>query len=475
MGFAFYSDMKIRSLTELGQKYELIDVEIHFLPGLPQIHFLGRADSHLRESALRIRSAFQACGFQFPMTQKIVVNLTPSHIKKISSGAELAIAMGILQLTEQLKGFDLSNLVIFGELGLSGEVLFPPVVKLLPEIANAKWMSGPGFEKLSAGFQISHFKSVKTPHWVEKQSHYQMTVPALISSRVSARQARALEILSTGGHHALIAGAQGSGKTWLTEMLISLLPAPQECILDFHEVMFAKKWSWVPVARPHHSTPPISMVGGGVPPSPGEITRAHGGLLFLDEMFEFKPATLEVLREALSSQKVTVSRGAKSQIFPADFQLVGTTNLCPCGKWTPGKTKTCSFNERRCTSVLQKLSGPLMDRVQGILYFEDRADPKVIPTKRVVETIQKARSFQKSRNRTIPNRVWSEEFLNGQETERWQQFIANFELSSARRSQAVLAWARTLADLEGEIEISKAHLQVAYEDCVLSLSRLLSR
>lgn len=466
--------MKIKSLTEVGNQYEFIFVEIHFLPGLPQIHFLGRADSHLKESALRIRSAFQTSGFQFPMTQKIVVNLTPSHIKKMSSGMELAVAVGILQMTEQIKGLDFQNCVVFGELSLSGEVKFPPLSRFVPVKPEDSWLSGPGFEKYASGLQIHHLKALTSPQWVEKRIDSTLKKPPFTVNTVSKRQARALEILSVGEHHALVAGAQGSGKTLLTELLISLLPHPSAELLQFHEAHFGQVLSWVPVARPHHTLPPLSMVGGGVPPRPGEITRAHGGLLFLDEMFEFKPATLEVMREALSSQKVTVSRGQQSKSFPADFQLVGTTNLCPCGKWTPGKLRTCSYNERRCRSILQKLSGPLMDRVQGIVYFEDKGEEHQIPITQVEKQILKTREFQKQQNRKNLNRNWTENDLSAKELKLWQDFQDGFNLSSVRRRQAMMGWARTLADLQGEPEIQKEHLQNAYADCVLALSQLLS-
>jgi len=212
-----------------------------------------------------------------------------------------------------------------------------------------------------------------------------------------------------------------------------------------------------------------------VPPKPGEITRAHGGLLFLDEMMEFKPPTLEVLREALSSQKVTVSRGLQSKSFLADFQLIGTTNLCPCGKWTPGKMRNCSFNEKRCRSVLQKLSGPLMDRLQGFLYFDEKAERPKISVDHVKTEIQKVREFQKTQSRKAVNRLFEDSQLSAQELKIWNQFNLSFELSSVRRRQATLSWAKTLADLDLSPEIKSEHLQGAYEDCVLSLSGLLKQ
>jgi magnesium chelatase family protein len=466
--------MKIKSLNEVGSRYELIEVEVHFLPGLPQIHFLGRADSHLKECALRIRSAFQNSQLQFPMNQKVVVNLTPSHVKKVSVGVELAIAVLILQMTSQIEIKEIEKYVVFGELSLTGLIHFPQRAKLLPEVDEKFLLSGPGLEKMSSGWQCSNINEVSKAYWVTKQNQVQLAQFPSSSAYLTNSQAKAVKILALGGHHALIAGAQGTGKTWLIETLISLLPAPSIETLKFHEVIFVKKLNWVPVARPHHSTPPISLVGGGVPPKPGEITRAHGGLLFLDEMFEFKPTALEGLREALSNQLVTVSRGLQSEEFPADFQLIGTTNLCPCGKWIPGRLKNCSYNEKRCTSTLQKLSGPLMDRLQGILYFSEKHEKRTIALSDLKKNIEDIRSFQKKCDRKVSNRIWTESHLSAKELKLWEQFQNGFELSSARRSQAVMAWARTLADCDTSLEIQPRHLQKAYEDCVLSLSRLIS-
>lgn len=467
--------MKIKSLTEISNQYEIIEVEISFLPGLPQIHFLGRADNHLKESALRIRSAFRACGFQFPQTQKIVVNLTPSHLKKVSTGIELAVALGILQMTEQVVGLDFQNFVIFGELSLEGEVQFPALSRFIPDQAQFKILSGRGLEQYQSGFQIENLREAGQAHEIPRIANRILKAPASPVSHLTSRQAQALKILCVGEHHALIAGSQGSGKTMLIEVLQSLMNPPSFETLHFHESHFSQKLNWRPVARPHHTVSPLSMVGGGVPPKPGEITRAHGGLLFLDEMMEFKSPTLEVLREALSSQKVTVSRGLQSKSFLADFQMIGTTNLCPCGKWTPGKMRNCSFNEKRCRSVLQKLSGPLMDRLQGFLYFDEKAERPKISVDQVKTEIQKVREFQKTQSRKAVNRLFEDSQLSARELKIWNQFNSSFELSSVRRRQATLSWAKTLADLDLSPEIKSEHLQGAYEDCVLSLSGLLKQ
>ena len=467
--------MKIKSLTEISNQYEIIEVEISFLPGLPQIHFLGRADNHLKESALRIRSAFRACGFQFPQTQKIVVNLTPSHLKKVSTGIELAVALGILQMTDQVTGTDFQNYVIFGELSLEGEVQFPALSRFIPDQAQFKILSGRGLEQYQSGFQIEKLIDATFAREVPRIANRKLKAPLSPVSHLTIRQAQALKILCVGEHHALIAGSQGSGKTMLVEALQSLMNPPSFETLNFHESHFSQKLNWRPVARPHHTVSPLSMVGGGVPPKPGEITRAHGGLLFLDEMMEFKSPTLEVLREALSSQKVTVSRGLQSKSFLADFQMIGTTNLCPCGKWTPGKMRNCSFNEKRCRSVLQKLSGPLMDRLQGFLYFDEKAERPKISVDQVKTEIQKVREFQKTQNRKVVNRLFDETNLSSQELTIWNQFNSNFELSSVRRRQATLSWARTLADLDLSPDIKAEHLQGAYADCVLSLTGLLKQ
>lgn len=464
--------MKIRSLTEVASQYIPIDVEVRLIPGLPQVHFLGGADPRLKESSLRLKSAFRACGLKFPKAQQVVVNLTPSHIKKISPGVELAVAVAILKLTGQGPDWDPSQYVIFGELSLAGEVQFPQVSKLFDSSPTLSLLSGVGMESHASGFQVLTLSELSSLKAVQKSKVLNLQKPVSPVTRLTRSQAEALLVAAVGGHHVLLAGAQGSGKTLMAEVLHYLQEPPDAELLGWHEALFQKTLSWVPMARPHHTITPQSMVGGGVPPRPGEITRAHGGILFLDEMMEFKPSTLEVLREALSSEQVTISRGLQSSVFQSRFQLVGATNLCPCGKWTPGKVRNCDYNEKRCKSILQKLSGPLMDRIQGVLYFSDRMEKPEVPLEVLQEQVLAARKFQRDQGR-VSNRDFKEVHLTPAEFRLWSEILETLEIPSVRRRQGCVAWARTLADHEERPAITREIFLRAYEQTVLGFERLM--
>ncbi|MFN8790821.1 MAG: ATP-binding protein [Bdellovibrionales bacterium] len=463
--------MKIQSLTEVSSKYVPITVEISLIPGLPQIHFLGRADSRLKECGLRIKSAFRQCGLRFPKAQQVVVNLTPSHLKKVSPGVELAVALGLLQATGQGPSWKPQEYIVFGELSLNGEVQFPQVSKFFELPDSVQLLSGQGLEIYSSGLRLSHLSQLESLEAIERTRPTLWQRPPAPVLKLTPLQADALQVVALGGHHVLLAGAQGSGKTLMAEVLHHLLSEPDADLLRWHEAHFQKPITWRPMARPHHTITPQSMVGGGVPPKPGDITRAHGGLLFLDEMMEFKPATLEALREALSSEHVTVSRGLQSTTFESSFQLVGATNLCPCGRWTPGTRRDCDYSDRRCRSVLQRLSGPLMDRIQGIIYFPPVMESPQVELEVVREQLRKARKFQLSMGRS-ENRNFRENDLGTSELKHWQAWLQNFDVPSVRRRQACVSWARTLADLEQSVEIQPAHFQKAFEVTVQSYERL---
>ncbi len=214
------------------------------------------------------------------------------------------------------------------------------------------------------------------------------------------------------------------------------------------------------------------MVGGGVPPKPGEITRAHGGALFLDEMMEFRPSAIEALREALSQGEVTVTRGLRSETFQSDFMLVGTTNLCPCGRWIPGQDKNCGYSQKRCLSTLQKLSGPLLDRIQTFFFFDGSRAPWRVKVTDLEKNISRAQMFQKERGHSRPNRLFQEDQLTGEEGKLWACFLESLPVSSARRRQAWVSVARTLADLSQREKIQEQDLREAYELTVQGYEKL---
>jgi len=460
------------SLNQSQNRWSLIHVEVSFIPGIPQVHFLGQADSVLKESVFRIKSAFRNCGLEFPKAQQIIVNLTPKHVKKISPGIELAVALAILKMTGQGPDWNPSDYVVYGDISLIGEIQFPDVGRPLQIPSHLSLLSGPGFEKYTEGFCLQNLNDLRNLKKLEKHDHHRPMRPEATVSKLTSRQAEVLEILAVGEHHALLAGSQGSGKSVVFDALPTYLKPPLEESIYFHRLHFSKSLTWRPVARPHHTIPPQSMVGGGVPPKPGEITRAHGGALLLDEMMEFKPQALEGLREALSHHEITVSRGLQSETFLAHFQLVATTNLCPCGKWVPGKIKNCGYNERRCLSTLQKLSGPLLDRLQGFFFFQDKMEKWDISDSALRKKILAAQDLQNKQGRNH-NRDFKEEDLFPEEAQVWKDRLSVLSISSARRRQSCVAWARTLADLDQSERIQKRHFEKAFEQTVQNYQNLL--
>ncbi len=269
-------------------------------------------------------------------------------------------------------------------------------------------------------------------------------------------QARLLQILALGKHHALLAGPAGSGKSTLAKALVSFLEDPNK------EELCRRKINWSPLINPHHSISALSLVGGGVPPKPGEISKADGGLLVMDELLEFSPACQEALREPLEEGLVRVARGFKSETFAAKFQLVATTNLCPCGQWVPGADVNCRFARHRCVSYQQKLSGPFLDRFE-ILFFTQKSQayhPGITSTKGIsgedlLASIQDARKWRREVGiKTAPR-------------ERFAPFIRQHlwpkEFSSRRRFKAAFQVSLTLADLDHSISVSPSHIDEALQ------------
>ncbi len=462
--------IKIQSLIQDKNKLLPIEVELALLPGLPGIQFLGLADQHLKESAFRIKSAIKHCEFKFPVAQQILVNLRPSHLKKTSRGLELAVAAAYLWETGQLKTPDLSSkFFVYGELSLSGEVLEPEDLSTLEE-KEAQVLTGPARTETQAFFQrrvVSTLKDLNHP--LEIQAQLQEQFPErpfdLLQTNFSEQQARLLEILAVGEHSALLAGPAGSGKTTVAKSLAAFLRAPsmdEFQILRKLHFQYGEKPNWRPVVKPHHSTPIMSMIGGGQVPFAGEISRAHGGVLILDELLEFAPTVQEALREPFEEGLMRVYRNGKLKEFPALTQIIATTNLCPCGDWTPlsPKQRSCSYSNSRCRSYSSKLSGPLVDRFE-ILSFTSQIGVLKIKGSDLLLRIQKAQEFSKA---AFPGPVNSRKLFVDLVKGLPPKLLRMAELdenSSQRRKLAVLRLARTFADLEISGDIKSIHLDQA--------------
>jgi magnesium chelatase family protein len=479
--------IKVQSLIQDKQGLQPVEVELTLWPGLPGIQFLGLPDQHLKESGMRIKSAIKSAGFQFPVAQQILVNLRPSHLKKTSRGLELAVAAAYLWESGQLKApLQSADFFIYGELGLSGDVLEPEDLPSSFLQAHPVVLTGKGLETAQAPFRrqvITHLKDLNQP---QERPGLASQVSAmnrpwdLLNRHFSLRQARLIEILAVGEHSCLLAGPAGSGKSTLAQCLPGFLrELSNDEFLSLQKIHreFGVKLDWRPVVKPHHTTPMMAMVGGGSVPFAGEITKAHGGVLILDELLEFSPTVQEALREPFEEGKMRVYRNGHLREYPARAQILATTNLCPCGKWTPlqAKEKSCILSNYRCTSYSRRLSGPLVDRFEMIEFTESIGNLEV-PGHALFERIQRAQKFsqvQAGPSLQPNSRKSLEQIMTTSPVA--SASYANFdEQTSQRRKLAVMRVARTLADLDLSEKIQAHHLDEAVTRSQIYFQKLTS-
>lgn len=481
--------MRIFSFVRKGLELVPIEVELNLLPGLNQLQIMGLPDTAIRESGLRIKSALKSQGFKWPSGQQILVNLRPSHWRKTSRGLELAIACAYLWKSGQVRlpaGFDKStpDLFVYGELGLDGKVYAPGDLDSLFEhskeipIFTGQYPQGLPWSL----FVMNHLRDLASPQRIEPLEVQDVLFEnaPLPDLEFPFQAARLLKIVALGEHATLIAGPAGSGKTTLARALHALLgPAPVQLRSEMNRV---KRWfndpsRHRPFVSPHHSVSPSSMIGGGFPVFPGEITRAHGGLLLLDEFLEFPAQVKESLREPLESGEIVISRRGQNQCLPARFLLLATTNLCHCGRLVPDRKTNCRFSLARCRSYLERMSGPMLDRFDVLAFsgnWTKQVKRKALPMQNETMTsifahVQKAREFQV---KTWGEHKKSDSILevNGRlDGEKIAQTLPSFvrenllpEMGdSRRRMRALMRVARTLADLDESREIKLPHLNEA--------------
>ena len=459
--------------------YQLVpvEVEISLLPGLPQIVFLGLPDTMIRESVNRIKSALKHQGFEFPPARQVLVQLRPSHLKKSSHGLDLAVAAGILWETGQMPKPEVPPFV-YGELSLKGDVLCPDDLidvshgsDALPVLTG----NGTGFEFPT--MQIASLKEISNPTYVHASASTLniWTRPELKDFKISSQAARVLAVAAAGEHSTLLAGPPGSGKTTAAELLHSIL-LPVDYNTQKSAQRFARlegeKLSWRPFIQPHHSITPLAMVGGGVPPSPGEITRAHGGMLVMDEFLEFHPVVQEALREPLEKGEIRIARGPMRRSFPAKFLLIATTNLCPCGQFLPNRDELCRCPRGRRMGYLTRLRGPVIDRF-AIAAFTDKWSKEHKETlEDVREKVDRATEFRFGRGQEVLNsRLGEAEVLKYLTEFQKTQLLPKIEMSK-RRMLSLLRVARTMADLDCKEKIENRHIDQASELCVESFLAL---
>ena len=492
---------KVSGLGLFGLNAFPVEVEVDISRGQPCFEIDGLPDAVIKESRDRIRAAMRSCGINFPVAS-VMVNLAPADMKKSGSVHDTAILMAILRAMRMIEEIP-EGTAFIGELSLNGDVRrvngVLPMVMLAREIGiksvfvpegnarEASVISGIDIYAVRNAEQlILHFRGdeLMTPceHYIPPEAAYNETLDfADVKGQQFAK--KALEIAAAGGHNALLIGAPGSGKSMLAKRMPSILPP-----LTFEEALETTKIHSIsglldpdtpiitkrPFRSPHHTISSAGLVGGGSIPQPGEISLAHNGLLFLDEIAEFDRRTLEIMRQPLEDRKVTIARASGTVTYPCTIMLIGAMNPCPCGYYGH-PTRKCICSMKKVTSYLSKISGPLLDRfdlhidVAPVAYGDLSAKTSEESSADIRKRVMAARAIQEERFRgtsitcnalITPNKL--QELCpmdDGAET--LMKNVFDRLGLSARAYDRILKVARTIADLDSSEVIRKQHVAAA--------------